>query len=369
MNRKKILFIIVILLSMQLIIAAQEDKSVAILFDISLSINADDFEILKASAISYIQHLQNNDIIALYGIGNEPKRVQEFTSNKEVIIQQINALQTSSQYTTLYDTLFFALNDLNLLGNGNPVIIAFSDGVDENSTLVFEDIIRELTNKGIPVFSVAAGKYPQGKRTLKRLSVLTKGKYFDQSAIDSDTISEIMNQKINEALPELMKQRQAIKSPSYKVPIEESLQKAPAVAKSEKSLKVEDLKEQEKQGKAGSSRTFIIITIALVVIALLLIIGLVIFLKRKKPERVCLKCGKTLEPFQLQCPDCQPEEIEEQEEFRIDPSLLKKTPIGEETIENTFVLIEKPVLIIRKGKMIGKKYYLSFHSPTTIGRS
>jgi len=339
--------------------AGEDDKSIALLFDVSLSINENDFSLSKGAATSLINALSEGDEIALYTIGDEPVKVKFFTANKEEIINEIQNLKLNSRNTTLYDTIFAACKDLANLRNKSKVIIIFSDGVDENSTLIFDDVIRELSHQRIPIISIGIGNRKDGKRILKRMSVLTKGHFYE--AIGGAQLIDLIKEGIDNSIKEVKEVEKEEERGKVQI------QQMPVVAKPKAKIEA-DIKEGIKEsGNIKSLRGFGLWVIGIIAIAVAIIIltAVLILTKEKKEVRICPQCGNELEAYQIECLNCR----YKLEEPLIDPSLLKRMPVSEEEIENTFVLIEKPVLIVRKGKMIGKKFYLSMDSPTTIGRA
>ncbi len=356
-----------ILCTFSLSISKENEKYISILIDISLSISKNDFKLIKEATISYINELKGNEKIAIYTIGNEPLKAIDFTDNKEFLIQEINKLYPSAIYTTIYDTIFFASKDLALYKNELKAIIMLSDGLNENSTLLFDDIARMLTEEKISIYAIRVGKNINGERTLKRLSLLSNGKYYDLSDMGARAITNSINKELDIISERIIKEKKSTLREESISKVDESLSKEVI----QKPIQVPEKKIKE---EGAFSILNILILVIILIILVIGIFGLVIYVKGKKEKRKCPKCGRVLEEYQLQCPDCQVEEKVEKEEAEeekiiIAPELLKKTPVPEEAIENTFVLLEKPLLIIRKGKMIGKKFYLSYDRSITIGRS
>ncbi len=359
MKGRLLLTVFLYLLFSLLVNAIENERGIAILFDVSLSIKESDFAISKSAATSLVKALSEEDEIALYTIGDEPVKVKSFTVNKEEITNEIQNLRLDSRNTTLYDTIFVASKDLCNLKKKSKVIIIFSDGIDENSTLIFDDVIRELSSHRIPIISIGIGNRKDGKRILKRMSVLTKGHFYE--AVGDDQLINLINEGITDSLSEIaeMEKEEGV----GKVQI----QQVPIITKPTEKIGVNTKEVVKKSGNIKSSRGLGLWVIAIVGIAVAIIIltAVLVLTKEKKEVRRCPQCGQELEPYQIECLNCR----YKSEEPLIEPSLLKRVPVSEEEIENTFVLIEKPVLIVRKGKMIGKKYYLSIDSPTTIGRA
>lgn len=370
MLRKHILIIIISYLIVSFsILFADNERYIALLIDTSLSVKKNDFESIKESAISYIQNAAESHNIALFAIGNEPVKVVDFTKDKNKLIQELKTLTTSAIKTTIYDTIFLAIKSLSLYPEKPSIIIIFSDGLDEGSILLFDDIARLVSEKSIPIYSVRIGNNLSGEKTLKRLNLLSSGSYFDLSTKNIDLVTNKINNEIADYADRFINKQKEIKK------VEGGAQKQ---SESIKKIAAESINIKAKEEKTAFRFPImnIIFIIFLAIIAVIAIFGIVIYFKGKKAKRRCPKCGLVLEDYQINCPNCSvlPKEegkIEEEEEekIRISPDLLAKTPVPEEAIENTFVLLEKPLLIIRKGKMIGKKFYLSFDKTTTVGRS
>lgn len=260
--------------------AQTDSKSVAILIDISLSINESNFKILQNTAVSLVEQLQPNDKVALYTIGNEPQKLTGFTANKEDIIQKIHGLKSETDFTALYDTIFSATHELDTLHGTNKVILVLSDGVDENSTLLFDDVISEFTNRNIPIFSIGIGDKIAGKKILKRLSVLTKGKFVDTAATDPKLVSEMTVQGISQAFAEIEKTNAQIKETAPAIPATAQPSQLSQPANKE-SLPSIPAKTEELKSKTTISAGWIAVIIVAAV-AIIVLVGIFTFGKEKK---------------------------------------------------------------------------------------
>ena len=59
----------------------------------------------------------------------------------------------------------------------------------------------------------------------------------------------------------------------------------------------------------------------------------------------------------------------EDDDGLIPMELLEKRPVSEESLTKTFVLMETPLLVIRKGRNLGQSFALNRALPVSIGRS
>jgi FHA domain len=104
-----------------------------------------------------------------------------------------------------------------------------------------------------------------------------------------------------------------------------------------------------------------------------------------REKRTCPTCRRPMKDSQIECPYCTgtvsenipgdgTQEIQKasapmsEEEF-VPLELLEKKPDFDTSITKTFVLMETPVLVIRKGKNIGQTFSLNRIYPVSIGRS
>lgn len=106
---------------------------------------------------------------------------QPFTNSKQLLDSAIDALDTNGD-TALYDALYWALQRTNLK-SGSRVVIAFTDGEENQSTYSESDVIELSRLTGIPVYLVGIGdEVDSGKLT--SLASSCNGQYYDAATAD-----------------------------------------------------------------------------------------------------------------------------------------------------------------------------------------
>jgi hypothetical protein len=124
---------------------------------------------------------------------------------------------------------------------------------------------------------------------------------------------------------------------------------------------------------------FLLFLLALLV--LVVAVGVVVLLRRtRKPdERACEICGRTLNVWETECPHCLAQTlsitrpgVESQSQAaqsipELDPALLQKGPLSE-SLENTLVLDEVPILTLKRGANPPRVFQLPLDQVVSVGR-
>jgi Ca-activated chloride channel family protein len=153
------------------------DVSVALLLDTTGSMEAA-LPALKNAAFRLIEDLRPADSVAVYTFSDAVKELQQFTTEKGIAEKSILTAEAYGN-TALYDALTRVGRDLAGRG-GKKVIIVFTDGNDNWSTLNTEIAIERARSAGIPIYTVAEGDELQGSflRQLGSVSKATGGASF-----------------------------------------------------------------------------------------------------------------------------------------------------------------------------------------------
>lgn len=139
-----------------------QNLSLSIAFDVSGSMQGEPLQVAKESAIGLVEQLPGNTPISLTSFGDEAVLVQEATTNKEIIIEAINALEAGGE-TALYDGIVTALEsqDVNLATGedavtlGSSAILVVTDGGDTVSTRSLQDVAGAVSNSSVSVNAVS----------------------------------------------------------------------------------------------------------------------------------------------------------------------------------------------------------------------
>ena len=328
----------------------------AILVDTSRSIPPAQFEALKERLEAALPDLVSKGPVALYAFNDEPVRLVDYTTDQAALHDGIQKLAEGGRFTLLYDCLFTAEKDMAALGSPG-IILLLTDGRDENSAVTLEDFAARASEAHVAVVSVGLGAADE--KSLRRLAVLTGGRYAGLLG-KADAASLVGAWRDTEAaLPP--------PPPAKPTAIQEPQPTAAASA-------------PVPPPPADHSGLWILAAVFLAGFAIVVVV-LVVLLKRTKPPeaRVCETCGRALQAWEAQCPDCLASELsitkpglEAQTPAapplpEIDPALLRKGP-SSEALEHTLVLDEVPVLVLRRGNNPPRMFQLPPGQVVSIGR-
>ncbi len=111
---------------------------------------------LKAAALKLIGDLRPADSVAVYSFDESVTGLQALTTDKTAAKRAILRARAQGQ-TALYDALTQVTHDL--AGRpGKKVIVLFTDGKDNASTLTAESAITRAKAAGIPIYTIAEGE-------------------------------------------------------------------------------------------------------------------------------------------------------------------------------------------------------------------
>ena len=353
------------------LVVSAATSATAILIDISRSVPPDDFQRAKVLIRGIVEEAGSDDIIEVYAFGNEVRKIST---------NELESLQPSESFTMLFDAAYDVAQILDGIEANRKSIIIISDGRDTKSATILEDIAGYVNERGIAVYGIGVGDAQ--RKTLERIARLTGGKYIPVGSADAlEQLRASQSQQKTVAASALPV---APKPPTTIAP-----EPGPVVTPIAPEPKVATPAEPSPVAPPPAQRSMRFIWIGGAAAGLLLLIaaGWVLMRALRKEERTCPTCGRTLESYQTVCPGCaspllqqktadtqspdstfEMAEGEEQSE-RGPLELLEKRPVTEEMLSKTFVLMETPMLVIRKGRNIGQSFSLNRVYPVSIGRS
>jgi Ca-activated chloride channel family protein len=145
--------------------------SVALLLDTTGSMSAA-LPALKNAALRLIGELRTEDSVAVYSFNKSVSELQAFTTDKEAAMRAVLGTQPFGE-TALYDALARVSRDLSGR-TGKKVIVLFTDGDDNSSTLTTNIAIQRAKAVGVPVFTIAQGEALGHPEYLKQLAEVSK---------------------------------------------------------------------------------------------------------------------------------------------------------------------------------------------------
>lgn len=355
---------------------ADGNKAIAVLMDISKSVPVEDLQKGKELAKTLIQQAGPGDTVSLYVFGKNFKKITP---------EELENIGLTESNTSVYDSVYDVARDLQKLRADRKAILIITDGQDTSSATILEDTVQFANENGIAIYSVGAGKV--NRKALERISKLTNGAYYE---IANPALVESLNSSIDaqEVVSSKKQQPAPSEPPVTSAPVVQAPASPPQSA-APSSGKPAPLIPAEKPHSSLYGYLWILGILGGAIV--LVIFVLLIARSSRREPRICPTCGRELEDYQTICPVCskaettlakKPEEkggdgtqefggkeqVQEDEEL-IPLELLEKRPIGEEDLSKTFVLMETPMLVVRKGKNLGQSYALNRAFPVSIGRS
>jgi VWFA-related protein len=145
--------------------------SVALLLDTTGSMTAA-LPALKNAALKLMDDLRPDDSVAVYSFNKSVSELQPFTTDKDKAKRAVLRTEPFGE-TALYDALARVSRDLSGR-TGKKVIVLFTDGDDNSSTLTTDIAILRAKAVGVPVFTIAQGEALSHPEYLKQLAEVSK---------------------------------------------------------------------------------------------------------------------------------------------------------------------------------------------------
>lgn len=167
------------------------ELSVALLLDTTASM-VEALPALKAAALRLIAELRPGDQVAVYSFNETVSRLVPFTADKDAAKRAVLHTEPFGE-TALYDALARVNHDL-AARTGKKVMIVFTDGDDNASTLTAGAAIERVKAAGVPVYTIAEGAAlinPDYLKLLAGISSSTGGiSYAARNAAEIHTVFE-----------------------------------------------------------------------------------------------------------------------------------------------------------------------------------
>ena len=109
----------------------------------------------KRAAIAYTELMRANDQIAVVAFDARVLKISGFTNDRSALKTAISRIRADGQ-TAFFDAVDRGLTDLNPL-SGRTLVIAITDGQDNESSIDLAGIVRNAERLGIPVYTIALG--------------------------------------------------------------------------------------------------------------------------------------------------------------------------------------------------------------------
>ncbi len=380
-SMKGFLFCLIFLVPLSCI---ADTQAISVLIDTSKSIPFPEFAKAKKSVQELRDKVNSKDTINIYAFGNNLRKLND---------QQFSVLQPTDSYTYLYDAIYDTARELDKITADRKAIVLITDGIDTSSATKIEDTMDFANSHGISIHAIGIGK--ADLKSLQRMSKLTNGKVLELNApqLADEIQSTITNQKPVAAAAAAAAAVQIVPTPIPAPPVPEQTGSKSSVQQNPSVSLPQPEPERRRPSGMMARYSYILWIVGAGIIAVPVVLWLVTR-AFKKETRPCPSCGKPLEPYQTFCPECaavpktiiqqtptlsqRPDSTQEikrhlaPEPFdppSLPPELLIKQSDADEVLSKTYVLMDKPLLVVRKGKNIGQTFTLNRSVPISIGRS
>ncbi len=147
------------------------------LVDISRSLSADLFADVVASLEEWIDDLDPLDRAAILAFGDSSVLIADFTDDPRALKAALGKLGPTDYQTVLHQALVDALELSRRLDEGLPgrrAIVVFSDGKDEGSSLVAEDVLDRFRDDPAPIYALGYSRLGDLEERTKFLGLLDR---------------------------------------------------------------------------------------------------------------------------------------------------------------------------------------------------
>lgn len=134
----------------------QERLAVALVLDISGSMDGKSIDYARQAATSFLDILGPSDVVELISFSDNVKVNIPFTTTKSYIARGIENLRAGGN-TALYDAVATTVENLAQLGPGRKVAVLLTDGEDTKSKMRLDAALALVSAKRVPVFTVGLG--------------------------------------------------------------------------------------------------------------------------------------------------------------------------------------------------------------------
>ena len=191
--------------SMKPFSATQEGVAYIFLVDVSGSESRAAFEKVKQALSGFVENLGPADRAAVISFGTDVKDVISYSGDKSKLKAAIAGLKSGAEATHLNAALDEGLRLTQISDKALPLrrcILILSDGKDEGSGLLTDDVLKRFEDYRVPIYAIGATTLPESERAqylevLHRFAILSGGAYFDAKTAGLDAAYRQIHERIN----------------------------------------------------------------------------------------------------------------------------------------------------------------------------
>ncbi|MCD4785271.1 MAG: VWA domain-containing protein [Candidatus Eremiobacteraeota bacterium] len=156
----------------------QPSRNIVILQDISGSMKQEHLHKAWMGIKAVVNNLKETDKFCLVAFNDKPHLVCNWTGKVESVENAFKKLKPGGN-TAIYDSVHFALKEVERWGSGKNYIIILTDGTDSSSKRSLEQIVKKVRAAKVPVLVIALKTSEFNANPLKKLSGISGGQYFE----------------------------------------------------------------------------------------------------------------------------------------------------------------------------------------------
>jgi pSer/pThr/pTyr-binding forkhead associated (FHA) protein len=338
---------------------------VVVVVDTSRSLTGDDLELVRHSLQQIATRLPPATRVGLVAFNDEPTWLVAAGSEPAALVEALPRLVPDGSYTVLHDALYVAARELAAGG----VILLVSDGRDEGSATMVEDVARLCGTNQVRIVAAGIGRRTHD-RALRRLVLLTKGELADRIEDAGPALADALaatTSQLSTAAANPAADTTTVESEPPPGPVDEAIPGADSAEPAAPPWLLPAL-----------AAAAVVVAAVVVVIA-----GLLIIYRRRGRLRSCDRCGMAFEKWEESCPVCEIRALEEatatqpvarlavparSDEVALDSKVFEKAP-QPPGVGQTLVLDEGPVAILREPGKPSRSYTLPTDKVFTVGRA
>tara|TARA_R110002020_G_scaffold375361_2_gene586553 strand:+ start:970 stop:1962 length:993 start_codon:yes stop_codon:yes gene_type:complete len=155
---------------------SSDPLAVAATMDYSGSMSSQNRSDMESALKTFVNIKDANDEVAIIKFASSVQLVQDFTSDSSLLIDAIDRFPAVSGATAFYSSCDLGLMEADDETDVFPVVIGFTDGNDNNSSINLPSLITKAQDLAIPIYTVGFGSVSQ--TNLQTLADETGGRYF-----------------------------------------------------------------------------------------------------------------------------------------------------------------------------------------------
>lgn len=192
----------------------QTGEGIAYIFlvDISKSLTDEQFTQVHTALKDWVQAIAENDRVALMTFGSQVRVVQDFTSDKGRLQEQIGNLHPTDDHTQLHQGFLRAMELANRADNDLPryrVIVTLSDGKDDYAGgATRQEVLDRMQEDRVPIYALGLSSRAtsvknkeKDKAALEALGIFARtsgGEYLEVGSERLDASYSVIRQRIRQ---------------------------------------------------------------------------------------------------------------------------------------------------------------------------